>query len=133
MAEFIFYDGHCGLCHWLVRIVAGADKVGVFRFSPLGSERFVSLVPAGARGSLPDSIVVRTADGRIVAKSAAVRHILRELGGAWSWLAAAMGLLPARLLDLAYDCVARVRHRFFGRPSDVCPTVPPELRSRFEP
>jgi predicted DCC family thiol-disulfide oxidoreductase YuxK len=32
-----------------------------------------------------------------------------------------------------YDCVARVRYRVFGRPEDLCPLVPAELRARLDP
>lgn len=132
-AELLFYDGGCGLCHRSVRFVAAADRAGYFRFAPLGGETFRALVPADARTSLPDSIVVRRADGALLARSDAALHVLRRLGGAWTAVAAALALVPRGLRDAAYDFVARRRLRWFARPADACPLVPRHLRARFAP
>jgi predicted DCC family thiol-disulfide oxidoreductase YuxK len=80
---------------------------------------------------LPDSIVVRTADGMLLTRSAAVRHILRRLGGLWRVIAGLTGLVPARVLDGAYNGLARVRLRLFARPAEACPLLPKHLRDRF--
>jgi predicted DCC family thiol-disulfide oxidoreductase YuxK len=131
--ELIFYDGHCGLCHRGVRFVLARDKGGTaFRFAPLGGESFQALVPENVRGGLPDSLIVRTADGRLLTRGQGMRHILRRLGGPWRLLGGLLGLLPVRFLDWTYDGVARVRHRLFARPPEACPLVPPALRSRFD-
>ena len=131
--ELLFYDGDCGLCHRSVRFVAAADRAGRFRFAPLGGETFRALVPADARAPLPDSIVVRRADGALLARSEATLHVLRRLGGRWRALAAALALVPRGLRDAGYDFVARRRARWFARPADACPIVPPHLRARFAP
>ena len=39
--------------------------------------------------------------------------------------------VPRPLRDVAYDFVARVRYRIFGKTKEACPLMPPELRSRF--
>lgn len=91
------------------------------------------MVPEEERKDLPDSIVVRTADGRTLVKSAAVLHIGERLGGAWQTLAQVLGLLPRWLLDLGYDGVARTRRSLFQRPESLCPVLPPELQARFLP
>lgn len=130
----LFYDGHCGLCHRAVKFVLKNDKTGkAFRFAPLQGETFSALVPAGARESLPDSIIVRTAHGVLLVRSAAFIHILRRLGGGWRVLAAILAVVPRGLRDAVYDFVARVRYRIFGRRDDLCPIVPAELRKRFDP
>ncbi|MCW5891065.1 MAG: DUF393 domain-containing protein [bacterium] len=130
----LFYDGGCGLCHRAVRFVLARDRTGrAFRFAPLHGETFDALVPPAARATLPDSIVLRTPDGALHVRSAALRAIGRMLGGPWSVLAAAAGVLPTRVLDAAYDAVARVRHRLFAPPPDACPVLPPALRARFDP
>jgi len=130
--ELLFYDGSCGLCHRAVRFVLWADPSGrAFRFAPLGGAAFEAAVPVGERGRLPDSLVVRTADGALLVRSAAVVHLLRRLGGGWRVLAAALAAVPRPLRDLGYDLVARVRFRLFARPPDACPRVPPGLRDRF--
>src|SRR5437879_3847393 len=48
--ETIFYDGHCGLCHWAVRFVLAKDRNGdAFRFAPLDSDAFRAAVPQEQR------------------------------------------------------------------------------------
>ena len=132
--DWIFYDGHCGLCHGVVRFAARADRDGqAFRFAPLGGETFRARLPDVLHAGLPDSFVVWTADGRLLTRSRAVTHMLRRLGGAWRIAAAAVDLLPTSLSDWVYDGVARVRHRLFGRTQAVCPVLPPDLRARFDP
>lgn len=131
--EWLFYDGHCGLCHRWVLFVLARDPAGkTFRFAPLQGERFRSLVSEAQRAGLPDSIVVRTAEERLLIRSAAVIYILRRLGGVWKVMAGLVALIPRPLRDAAYDFIARIRHRLFRRPDDVCPLIPPDLRSRFD-
>jgi predicted DCC family thiol-disulfide oxidoreductase YuxK len=130
--DVLFYDGGCGLCHRAVRFVLWADPEGrAFRFAPLGGATFEAKVPASARAGLPDSMVVQTAEGVLLVRSAGVLHMLRRLGGGWRVLAFFFGLVPRPLRDAAYDSVARIRFRLFARPDDACPMVPPPLRSRF--
>jgi predicted DCC family thiol-disulfide oxidoreductase YuxK len=133
-AEYLFYDGHCGLCHRAVKFVLKHDRGGrAFRFAPLQGETFLVRVAAERRSGLPDSVVVLTRDGELLVRSAAFLHIFRRLGGGWRVLAAVLSVLPRGLRDLAYDFVARIRYRVFGKREDLCPIVPAELRARFDP
>jgi len=130
--EWLFYDGNCGLCHRWVRFVIRADRDGSkFRFAPLGGETFNVQVPESWRASLPSSIVVKTGDGRLLVRSAAILHILDRLGGLWRVLGIVGRSVPRSLRDSLYDWIARIRHKLFARPADVCPVLPPALRSRF--
>jgi predicted DCC family thiol-disulfide oxidoreductase YuxK len=130
--ETLFYDGTCGLCHRAVRFLLAEDPQGeAFRFAPLGGATFRAHVPADVRGRLPDSLVLLTADGGVLTRSTAARHLMHRLGGLWRALAVVLDLLPAGLLDAAYDGIARIRHRLFARPKDACPLLPPHLRQRF--
>ena len=129
----MFYDGHCGLCHRAVRFVLAEDREGkLFRFAPLQGETFQRLVAAEQRKTLPDSVVVLTADGRLLVRSEAFLDILRRLGGAWRVVAVVLGVVPRGLRDFVYDFVARVRFHVFGRREDLCPVMPAELRARFD-
>jgi len=131
--DMMFYDGYCGLCHRAVRFVLAEDREGkLFRFAPLQGAAFERLVPAERRESLPDSVVVLTADGRLLVRSEAFLHILRRLGGAWKVVAVVLGVVPRGLRDFVYDFVARVRFHVFGRREDLCPVMPAELRARFD-
>ena len=131
--ELLFYDGHCGLCHRAVRFVLAEDRLGTaFRFSPLQSDLFQATVSEAERRALPDSLVVRTAEGALLSRSTAILYILSGLGGAWRVIAGGMSLVPAPVRDGLYDGVARIRYRLFARPEDACPIVPGELRARFD-
>jgi predicted DCC family thiol-disulfide oxidoreductase YuxK len=133
MAEHLFYDGDCGLCHLWVRFVLALDPGGRMRFAPLGGETFLERVAQEDRTGLPDSLVVVTEDGRLLTRSAGVLHLLRDMGGAWGVLAAVVSLCPSRLADALYDGVARVRHNLFPKPHGSCPVVAGPARSRFDP
>jgi len=129
----VFYDGACGLCHRTVRFAIARDRNGSrFRFSALGSEAFRRLVPETLRRGLPDSIVVLTPGGAVLARSAAVIHILERIGGPWRMMGRVLALVPQGIRNLGYDGIARVRHQLFERPTDTCPVTAPELRARFE-
>ncbi|MGH7831436.1 MAG: thiol-disulfide oxidoreductase DCC family protein [Candidatus Binatia bacterium] len=81
--EKIFFDGHCGMCHRFVRFVLARDGAGLFHFAPLDSDAFRSAVPETRRTNLGDSLVVLTAENRLLTRSTAVLHVVRRLGGFW--------------------------------------------------
>jgi predicted DCC family thiol-disulfide oxidoreductase YuxK len=109
------------------------DRRGVLRFAPLGGLTFLEGVPEGERAALPDSLVLRTPDGRLLVRSAAALESLRLAGGAGRPLAAILRVVPVPLADGVYDLVARARHRFFRKPGSVCPVVPAARRARLLP
>jgi predicted DCC family thiol-disulfide oxidoreductase YuxK len=134
VAETIFYDGDCGLCHRWVRFVIAHDPGGeTFTFSPLQGQTIRSVLTDQQRQSLPDSVVVLTAEGEVLVRTRAVLHILRRLGGGWRTLAWLGRLIPPPLFDPLYGLVARLRHRLSAKPSDACPLPAPTLRDRFRP
>jgi predicted DCC family thiol-disulfide oxidoreductase YuxK len=133
-SEYIFYDGHCGLCHRAVKFVLKHDRSGTaFRFAPLLGETIQSHVSAERRASLPATFVVLTRDGALLMRSNASLYVLERLGGGWRILANILRVIPRGLRDLMYDFVARIRYRLFGMRDDLCPVVPPNLRARFDP
>ena len=130
--EILFYDGTCALCHGWVKFVLRHDREGkLFLFAPLGGATFAREVPAERRANLPDSVVVKTADGGLLERSEAILHILERMGGGWKALARVKRMAPRAWRDSAYDMVARVRYRIFGRTKDWCPVMGAELRKRF--
>lgn len=130
--EILFYDGTCALCHGWVKFVLRHDREGkLFLFAPLGGATFEREVPAERRANLPDSVVVKTADGGLLERSEAILHILERMGGGWKALARVKRMAPRAWRDSAYDMVARVRYRIFGRTKDWCPVMGAELRKRF--
>ncbi|HXC52871.1 MAG TPA: DCC1-like thiol-disulfide oxidoreductase family protein [Candidatus Limnocylindrales bacterium] len=129
--DTVFYDGTCALCHGAVRFVLAEDVGARLRISPLGSALFLSLVPAAERERLPDSVIV-VRGRQIFARSAAAIEILDTLGGVWWVIALVMRMFPAGFRDATYDAIASRRYRWFGRRSEACPLMPPELRGRIE-
>jgi predicted DCC family thiol-disulfide oxidoreductase YuxK len=130
--ERLFYDGSCGLCHRAVRFVLAEDSRAAFRFAPLDSAAFQAAVPEAERSTLPDSVVLLTADGRPLVRSEAVVYLLRRLGGLWRFTGIVLGLVPTPIGDTLYDGVAAIRYRLFARPPEACPIVPAVLRQRFD-
>ena len=131
MRDIIFFDGHCGLCHGAVKWVMARDPRGeVFDFSPLQGKTFAAAVSAERRIGLPDSVVIRTHDGRLLTRSDASLYILERLGDSWRRKARWLRLIPMGLRDLVYVAFARAR-RILRRPGTVCPVVPEAQRSRF--
>jgi len=129
----IFYDGQCGLCHRWVRFVLAEDHASVpLHFAPLASDTFQSALPASRRAALPESVVVHTADGVVLTRSAALLYVLQHLGGLWQVLGLCARVLPVALRDRLYDGVAERRYGLFAKPSGTCPLLPEHLRARFE-
>jgi predicted DCC family thiol-disulfide oxidoreductase YuxK len=130
--DLVFYDGGCGLCHGFVKFLLARDRDGsLFRFAPLQGATFARTVPEDRRGTLPDSVVLRTPDGDLLIRTTAVVRALCRLAGAWRTVGRIVAVVPRPLADWAYDRVASIRKALFRRPPDACPVVPAELRARF--
>lgn len=131
--DMLFYDGTCGLCHGATRFVLSEDRRGTaFTFAPLQGDTFAAMIAATDRSTLPDSVIVRTEAGAWLTRSEAVIYTLQRLGGLWRVLGVALQVVPQSLGNRAYDFVAGVRYRLFGRAQSACPILPPDLRSRFQ-
>jgi predicted DCC family thiol-disulfide oxidoreductase YuxK len=129
--DIVFYDGHCGLCHWTVRFLLTEDSQAFFRFAPLQSKLFEKAVAKERRRNLPDSIVLLTRDDKLLNYSSAVVYMLRRLGGVWRILGTLLWLMPRALRDAGYRAVANVRYKLFKKPEATCPLIPPQLQNRF--
>ena len=116
----MLFDGECGLCQRLVRVLLGLDRRGRLRFAPLQGPaaqgylrqhglpvndfESMILVPDWARRDGP------TALWRTEAAIAA----LREVGGFGAVMAGVFRLVPRAWRDAGYRLVARWRRRVFG-------------------
>jgi predicted DCC family thiol-disulfide oxidoreductase YuxK len=130
----LLYDGECGLCQRIVRVMLALDRAGRLRFAPLQgapaqaylrrhglpTKDFDSLVfaPRGLHDPTPP--FTRT-DGAL----AAVGY-----GGWLGRLIATLRVLPRAWRDAAYRVIARWRYRLFGPPRPGL-FDRPEWRSRF--
>ena len=130
----LFYDGECGLCQRIVRLMLTLDRGDRLRFAPLQgataqaylrrhglpTEDFDSLIfaPRGLTDALPP--LSRT-DGAL----AAVRHC-----GWPGRVLATLRVVPRPWRDAGYRLIARWRYRLFGAPRPGR-LDRPEWRSRF--
>jgi predicted DCC family thiol-disulfide oxidoreductase YuxK len=136
----ILYDGQCGLCSRSIQLVLDRDRPGVFRFAALdgafaaGVFRRRGMGPSGGASAVPDAVALvewpNTAREHVHFRTDAVLRILGRLPlparlGAW-----VLRAIPRAIRDAAYDRVARLRHRIFGRVM-ACAIPSPEVRRRF--
>ncbi len=130
--EAILFDGECGLCHWLVRLVLQEDgSAQPFCFAPLHGNFCQAKIPDEVCRTWPDSIVVLDAENNLLTRSTAVIYVMKRLGGLWYAAAMILEFIPKALRDLGYAFVAAAR-RFSPIPATgCCPLIPFELRARF--
>lgn len=133
-APLLLYDGTCGFCARSVQFVLRHEgQRRTLRFAPLegptgiavrarhpelaGVDSLIWVEPASSRGG-----------ERLLVRSRGARAVARYLGGIWRVLGTLGGLVPPRLLDAAYDWLARHRH---GIAAPACLLPTPEQRRRF--
>lgn len=125
----VVFDGVCNLCSTTVRTIAGLDRNGVFRFTPVQSPygRFLC-AQAGLDPAAPSTFLFFDR-GVPLTKSDASLAIAARLPRPWP-AAQSLMLVPRPLRDAAYDLVARNRYRLFGR-KDSCMRPDAALAARF--
>ena len=134
MEPRLYYDGGCALCHGAVRFAVRRDRgQPPVRFAPIGGESFARVMTARGRPELPDSLLVETGDGELLARSEAVLFLMGRMSRPWRLAAGLVRAVPRVVRDVAYDFIARRRRRWFGRAEEVCPVLPDRLRGRFDP
>jgi predicted DCC family thiol-disulfide oxidoreductase YuxK len=131
----VLYDGVCGLCNRVVKFILRRDKQAVFQYAPLQSPWAAQVLARhGANATDLDTFYVviggNGQEEKLLSRSSAVIHVLRQLGGIWRALAGAFQILPRPVRDWMYRLVARNRYRLFGK-HETCPLPTAEERKRF--
>lgn len=125
----IVVDGECSLCSVSARLIARFDRVEEFRIcrsqGPLGS---ALLRHYGFEPDDPDSWLY-IVDGQVFTSLDGIIRVGARVGGP-GWLLQPLRLLPRSLQDGLYRCIARNRHRLFGR-NDLCSIPDAGLRARL--
>ena len=130
--HIVFYDGYCVLCSKSVDFILSRDQLDKFRFASLQSEFSHKILlekgyPTTNIQTLSNIVYLRNNVLKI--KSDAVLSILWDLGGIYK--ATCLGyLLPRSVRDFAYDRLAKVRYRIFGK-RDSCRVPTPQEMTRF--
>jgi predicted DCC family thiol-disulfide oxidoreductase YuxK len=131
----LLFDGECGLCQRIVRVLLRCDRRGELRFAPLqgpaaqGYLRSHGL-PTADFDSLvfvPDWSRPDRGDHRLRTDGAVAA--LRAAGGP-RWVIGLISAWPPAWRDGAYRLIARWRYRIFGR-SRAGVLDRPEWRGRF--
>lgn len=123
----VIFDGECGFCDWLVRLLIRLDRHGVFRICSGDSEAGRALI---ARTNLPADITERSIvvvqGSESWTHASAVAFVLARLPFPWNVLSI-LRWVPRPLADAAYRLIARYRHTLRGT-DPACAITPPALR-----
>lgn len=112
----VLFDGVCNLCHSTVSFIRKRDRKALLRFVALQSEAGKTLLKAYAVGRENDTLYYLRGDV-CFQRSAAVLHLLKDLGGGWKCFYPLI-LLPSCIRDGVYLFVSRNRYRWFGKRND---------------
>ena len=131
----LLYDGTCGLCNRVVRLLLRTDKEGRLRFAPLqGAPAQAYLKTQGLPTEDFDSLVFvpdwnAPSQGAAKLRTDGALAAAAEVGGVWRLFTWMRGL-PAWSRDPFYKLIARTRYALFGeyKPS---PLPRPEWAARF--
>jgi predicted DCC family thiol-disulfide oxidoreductase YuxK len=131
----VLFDGECGLCQRIVRMLLRLDSAGRLSFAPLQSAPAQYFL---RRHGLPtrdcDSLVFvpawsSTATVAYQVRTDGICAALAQLERPWRFLAA-MRFLPRPVRDGVYRLVARFRYALFGRARPT-PLPNPDWARRF--
>jgi len=135
----LLFDGECGLCNRLVRLLLRLDRRGALRFAPLQGPSAQEYLRAQHLPTEDFETLVYVPDwrhrerGDFLLRTDGVIAALRASGGGPARvLAATIAIFPARLRDGAYRVVGRWRYRIFG-PWRPRPLPRAEWMARFLP
>jgi predicted DCC family thiol-disulfide oxidoreductase YuxK len=132
----LLYDGECGLCNRVVRLLLRLDRGERLRFARLQGDAGQAYLKAqGLPAADFDSLVYvpdwsRAGQRDFLLRTDGVIAALRECGGLGPELAAVLAVFPVAWRDAGYRLVARWRYRIFGvwRPR---PLARPDWVGRF--
>ncbi len=135
----LFFDGECGLCNRLVRLLLRLDPRGRLRFAALQGVAAQSYLREHGLATTDFDTLIFVPDWAsrdrpdFLARTTGVIAALRAVGGGIARpLAALLAIFPAKVRDAGYRVVARWRYRIFGPWRDR-PLARPEWAERFLP
>lgn len=112
----VFFDGNCGLCHFVVKFLLKIDKKNILKYAPLQGETSKKIIQNLNFEELNTVMFFR--ENRVYEKSDAILEILKTIGGVWR-LALIFKIIPRALRNIVYMYISRNRIKCFGR-KDSC-------------
>ena len=124
--DIIIYDGVCKMCNAFFRWVHKNDKKDVFMFT-----NFQSDYTSNKMDILKDSnsIAVILADGSVLRKINAIKHILNQTKKL-TILNLILKIVPNFISNFFYDVIAKTRYTVFGKYNN-CPILDKKYKSKF--
>ena len=124
--DIIIYDGVCKMCNAFFRWVHKNDKKDVFLFT-----NFQSDYTSNKMDILKDSnsIAVILADGSVLRKINAIKHILNQTKKL-TILNLILKIVPNFISNFFYDVIAKTRYTVFGKYNN-CPILDKKYKSKF--
>lgn len=126
----LVFDGVCVLCNVWVDFILRHDHAGCFRLAPMQGRQGRALLEANNMSADDPGSLLLIEHGESFTNSNAVTRVLRQLGGGWKLIAAAMRLVPRWARDPVYRWIARHRYRLFGKRAS-CRLPDPQHAWRF--
>lgn len=128
--KIILFDGVCNLCNSAVQFVIKHDKMDVFRFVAIQSQRGQEILNhIGVDSTKMDSIVLYEPGLAYYFKSDAILQIARHLNVFFS-LVLLLKIVPKGLRDKWYDYIAKNRYTWYGK-KESCMIPTPSLEKKF--
>lgn len=131
----LLFDGECGLCQRIVRLLLRCDTAGRLHYAALQSAPAQAyLLAQGLPTEDFDSLVFvpdwsRPVRGEFSLRSAGALAAAQAVGGPLRWLGW-LRWIPGNLRDAAYRLIARLRSRIFGH-DQLRPLPNPAWQARF--
>lgn len=133
----LFFDGECGLCNRLVRLLLRLDRRRHLRFAPLQGPAAQAYLKAHGLPTVDFDTLTFVPDWNqreqpaFLLRTAGVVAALRTTGNGFAGVVAALlAIVPDTIRDAVYRLVARIRYRLFG-PWRPIPLARPEWTERF--
>ena len=124
--DVIIYDGVCIMCNSFFRWVHKNDKKDIFMFTNFQSD-YTSTRMDILKDS--NSIAVILADGTVLRKINAIKHVLKKTKK-FIIITLILKILPNFISNFFYDIVANLRYFLFGK-YDNCPVLDEKYKSKF--
>lgn len=128
-SPIVFMDGLCALCTRAARLICRFDRRGVFKISPTRSDLGRAILAHYGFNSENPASWLYLEEGKAYGSMDAMIRVGTRLGG-WCRSVQLLRLLPGRLQNRLYQCLAHNRYRLFGR-DDMCAVPDPELQRRL--
>ena len=122
--KIIYYDGDCGLCHFLVRFILRIDAKNQFYFSPISN--FQNKEKTNGLES-----IILFINGNHLYKSEAVITTFKIIGRGWSLVAQFLQPIPKDLVDKTYNWVSKNRKNWSPNKTSAYPNIPSYYKKDF--